>query len=59
MNHIKMNHVELIEKIRDSYLDEFEKDTTWSVDVEAFRTGMIFAFNYLIEVLKNGGMPYM
>ena len=54
-----MNHVELIEKIRDSYLEEFAEDGTWSTDVEAFRTGMIFAFNYLIEVLKNGGMPYM
>ena len=54
-----MNHVELIEKIRDTYIKEFDEYSTWSVDVEAFRSGMIFAFNYLIEVLKNGGMPYM
>lgn len=54
-----MNHVELIEKIRDTYLEEFAEDKNSQEDVEAFRTGMIFAFNYLIAVLKNGGMPYM
>lgn len=54
-----MTHIELIEKIRDTYIDEFKEEPNSSVDVEAFRAGMIFAFNYLIAVLKGGGMPYM
>lgn len=49
-----MTHVELIEKIRDAYKEDFENEPTKDEAVDAFRHGMIFAYNYLIAVLKNG-----
>ncbi len=49
-----MTHVELIEKIRDDYQKDFEKDPTEDKMTEAFRQGMVFAYNYLLVVLKNG-----
>ena len=56
-----MTHIELIEKIRDDYKKEFlenpaeDSEYTKKEDVENFRKGMIYAYDYLIVVLKNGG----
>jgi len=49
-----MTHVELIEKIRDDYIKEFKSEPTKEEDVKNFRHGVIFAYNYLLTVLKNG-----
>lgn len=49
-----MTHVELIEAIKEDYKKEFANDKTEDKEVEAFRKGVIFAFNYLVNVLKNG-----
>lgn len=48
-----MTHVELIEKIRDDYINEFALEPTKEEDVKNFRQGVIFAYNYLLTVLKN------
>ena len=53
-----MTHLELIKKIIRNYQEEFNEDPTEDEKVKSFRQGMIFAFNYLIEVLKDGGRPY-
>lgn len=49
-----MTHVELIEKIRDDYIKEFTLEPTKEEDTKNFRQGVIFAYNYLLTVLKNG-----
>ena len=49
-----MTQVELIEKIRDNYIKEFASDPAKEEDVKNFRQGVIFAYNYLLTVLKNG-----
>lgn len=49
-----MTHVELIEAIRDDYIKQFELDPTDKEDVKNFRQGVIFAYDYLLVVLKNG-----
>lgn len=52
-----MTHLELIEKVKTTYITQFAKDPTTDETVQAFRKGMIFAFNYLIEMLKRGELP--
>lgn len=49
-----MTHVELIETIKEDFKKDFANDKTEDETVEAFRKGVIFAFNYLVNVLKNG-----
>ena len=53
-----MTHIELVEKIIKDYQKEFKENPTDDEKVETFRQGMIFAYKYLIEVLKDGGLPY-
>ena len=48
-----MTHVELIEKIRDDYIKEFTSEPAKEEDTKNFRQGMIFAYNYLLTILKN------
>jgi len=48
-----MTHVELIQKIKADYSKEFEQDFTEDKEVKAFREGVIFAYDYLLVVLKN------
>ena len=48
-----MTHVELIEAIRDDYIKQFELNPSDKEDVDAFRRGVIFAYNYLLVVLKK------
>ena len=49
-----MTHVELIETIKEDFKKDFANEKTEDETVEAFRKGVIFAFNYLVNVLKNG-----
>lgn len=49
-----MTHVELIEAIKADYQKEFKETPIDSETVEAFRKGVIFAYDYLLTVLKNG-----
>ena len=52
-----MTHLELIEKVKITYITEFAEDPTTDETVQTFRKGMIFAFDYLIEALKRGELP--
>ena len=52
-----MTHLELIEKVKTTYITEFAEDPTTDETIQAFRKGMIFAFDYLIEALKRGEFP--
>ena len=49
-----MTHVELIEAIKTDYQKEFKETPIDSEIVDAFRKGVIFAYDYLLTVLKNG-----
>lgn len=49
-----MTHVELIEAIKANYQQEFKETLVDSETVNAFRKGVIFAYDYLLTVLKNG-----
>ena len=49
-----MTHVELIEAIKANYQQEFKETPVDSETVNAFRKGVIFAYDYLLTVLKNG-----
>ena len=49
-----MTHVELIEAIKEDFKKDFANEEIENKEVEAFRKGVIFAFNYLVNVLKNG-----
>lgn len=55
-----MTHVELIEKILADFKKEFaenpaeDSEYTTKKDVENFRKGMIYAYQYLLIILKNG-----
>jgi len=55
-----MTHIELVEKILEDYKKEFsenpaeDSEYTTARDVENFRKGMIYAYQYLLVVLKNG-----
>ena len=49
-----MTHVELIEAIKADYQKEFKENSVTSETVEAFQKGVIFAYDYLLTVLKNG-----
>ena len=49
-----MTHVELIEAILEDYEKEFKSDPTEDEKVNSFREGVVFAYNYLLTVLKNG-----
>jgi len=55
-----MTHIELIEKIIADFEKEFaenpaeDSEYTTKQDVENFRKGMIYAYQYLLVVLKNG-----
>ena len=49
-----MTHVELIKAIKTDYQKEFKENPIDSETVEAFRKGVIFAYDYLLTVLKNG-----
>lgn len=49
-----MTHVELIEAIKADYQKEFKETPIDSETVEAFRKGVIFAYDYLLTILKNG-----
>lgn len=53
-----MTHIELVEKIIKDYQKEFKENPTDDEKVKTFRQGMIFAYKYLIEVLKDDGFPY-
>lgn len=56
-----MTHVKLVEKILADFEKEFaenpaeDSEYTTKQDVENFRRGMIYAYQYLLVVLKNGG----
>lgn len=50
----KMTHVELIERILNDYEKEWNENPSKETDVNAFRQGVKFAYNYLLTVLKNG-----
>ena len=49
-----MTHVELIEAIKVDYQKEFKEDPVVSETTDAFRKGVIFAYDYLLTILKNG-----
>lgn len=49
-----MTHVELIEAIKADYQKEFKETPIDSETVDSFRKGVIFAYDYLLTVLKNG-----
>lgn len=49
-----MTHTELVEAILKDYKEEFELAPSDDVKVKSFREGVIFAYNYLLTVLKNG-----
>ena len=48
-----MTHIELIEAIKADYQKEFKENPIDSETADAFRKGVIFAYDYLITVLKN------
>ena len=48
-----MTTEELIERIVDDYKKEWNSDPSNSNTTKAFREGMLFAYNYLLTVLKN------
>jgi len=54
-----MTHIELIEIILDEYKMEFHDDPVDDEKVKAFREGLLFGYKYLIQVLKDGGFPYL
>ncbi len=54
-----MTHIELVEKIIEGFQKQFKEYPVESENEETFRQGMIFAYKYLIEVLKNNGYPYI
>lgn len=49
-----MTHTELIERILNDYEKEWGENPSKKTDVNAFRQGVKFAYNYLLTVLKNG-----
>ena len=53
-----MTHIELVEKIIKSFQKQFKEYPIENENEETFRQGIIFAYEYLIKVLKNGGSPY-
>ena len=53
-----MTHVELIETIKEDFKKDFANEKTEDKEVEAFRKGVIFAFNYLVNVLKSDTWIY-
>jgi len=48
-----MTHIELIKAIKSNFQKEFKENPTTSEQVNAFRRGVIYAYDYLIVVLKN------
>lgn len=49
-----MTHVELVEKILEDYKKEWDEDPSEELNIKAFRQGVLFAYKYLLTVLKNG-----
>lgn len=55
-----MTNIELVEKILDDFKKDFAKNPAedseyfTKQDVENFRKGMIYAYQYLLVILKNG-----
>lgn len=55
-----MTHVELVEKILDDFKKDFARkpaeDSEYFTkrDIEFFEKGIIYAYQYLLMVLKNG-----
>lgn len=48
-----MTTEELIERILDDYKKEWDSDPSNSDTIQAFRQGVLFAYNYLLTTLKN------
>jgi len=48
-----MTTEELVERILDDYKKEWDSDPSNSDIIEAFRNGVLFAYNYLLVTLRN------
>lgn len=48
-----MTTEELIERILDDFIEEWDSDPSNSDIIEAFRKGVLFAYNYLLVTLRN------
>lgn len=48
-----MTNVELIEAIRDDFIKEFDDNLSKEDTTNAFRNGVVFAYNYLLTVLEK------
>lgn len=49
-----MINEKLVKAILDDYKKEFDADPSDDCQVKGFRQGVIFAYNYLLTVVKNG-----
>ena len=50
-----MTHVALIKAIKADYKRMFEENPADSEREDGFQKGVIFAYDYLLAIIKNGG----
>lgn len=48
-----MTHIEFLNKLINDFKDEFKNKPSNDKEIIAYRQGIIFAYKYAIELLKN------